>query len=48
MRDRMNVYTDRLVSEMTEYEGGEKKLHNKVIPTSSLENCEPLMISFKN
>ena len=23
----MNVYTDRLVSEMTEYEGGEKKLH---------------------
>ena len=27
---------------------GEKKLHNKVIPTSSLENCEPLMISFKN
>ena len=25
VRDRMNVYTDRLVSEMTEYEGGEKK-----------------------
>ena len=24
MRDRMNVYTDRLVSEMTEYEGGKK------------------------
>lgn len=42
-----NECLHRLVSEMTEYEG-EKKLHNKVIPTSSLKNCEPLMISYKN
>lgn len=49
VRDRMNVYTGRLVSEMTEYEGVKKKnLLNKVIPTSSLKNCEPLMISCKN
>ena len=35
---------------MTEYEGGKKKKHllNKVIPTSSLKNYEPLMISYKN
>ena len=29
VRDRMNVYTDRLVSEMTEYEGGEKHCTTK-------------------
>ena len=43
----MNVYGDRLVSEVIEYEG-EKNLYNKVIFTSSLKNCEPLMISYKN